>query len=262
MKKKMNIKKFVEEERAFTGEFVEPKMVKERLEFKFDFRKFEPFKEMGEVYWLKTTRKEMGEARWEKMFGRSDNIFDYATSCELIMYRKSQGMEGPRTPFEQNYIKMVDAVRVYYGDAIVRAHFLGQLQGQNDVLNSLHQWLTKKQLTEIGAVLNEEADLIKAYINACTTYKTEKPDLAQLADISGASPTTWSRKLKMPHFLFALRAALEKKRNLAKEPTHEFWIKAFEAVGLMLEHVAQDIQQKRRRDRRPPEKFSEDDVET
>jgi hypothetical protein len=122
--------------------------------------------------------------------------------------------------------------------------------------------LNKTKRAEIGAILKEEGKLIKEYVNTCARYKTEKPDLTQLRDTSGVSASSWSRKLKKPHFLLTLLVTLEKKKNLAKEPTREFWIKALGEVEQKLGHLTQGIQRKRKQDRRGVDGLSVEDIES
>lgn len=76
------------------------------------------------------------------------------------------------------------------------------------------------------------------YIQACEKFKTEKPSLKELAEISKLSQIQCSRTMRKISFLSEVIEIIEKKINLAKrEDSREFWINAKQKVGDMATNI-------------------------
>ncbi len=108
--------------------------IRENLKFKFDFRKYEPFKEMGEVFW-EDAKDEEGN-----VVGR------------FIKYRTRREVKA--LPYEDDYIEMVNAARLYHDHAVWRAFHFGELRGSRAILEYLEENLNKKELVEIKHILS------------------------------------------------------------------------------------------------------------
>jgi hypothetical protein len=67
-------------------------------------------------------------------------------------------------------------------------------------------------------------DVGRFYVDAIEGTLATRPTLAQLSEASKISPTTWHNDLGKPQNILAIRAAVEKKLNMAKTgEKREFW---------------------------------------